>query len=46
MDKTASACKHLTIKTTEGMHIEITLYLFDNKNKGLDEEALAKDFQG
>ncbi len=36
---------HLTNKTTEGMHIEIKLYLFDRKNKGLAEEALLKEFQ-
>lgn len=36
---------HLTNKTTEGMHIEIKLYLFDSKNKGLAEEALLKEFQ-
>lgn len=37
---------HLSTKTPEGMHIEIKLYLFDHKNKGLVEEALVKEFQG
>jgi small-conductance mechanosensitive channel len=36
---------HLTNKSPEGMHIEIKLYLFDRKNKGLVEEVLLKEFE-
>jgi len=35
----------LTNKSSKGMHIEIKLYLFDRKNKGLVEEVLLKEFE-